>query len=145
MCTQGMEWDLLYVLQMSRPRTFQELATKKHDMEMMIANHYGKASPTFEARKDKCDLKKNSKYPNSLTKESMSVTTTELIQISEKSRAEEKQHPLMKDAGKKRPALKEFQEKKYPFPKACWMIWWKRVSLSYRCQNAPKKQARLMT
>jgi len=34
MCTQGMAWDLLYVLEMSKPQTFQELATKTHDMEV---------------------------------------------------------------------------------------------------------------
>jgi len=47
------------------------LATKAHDMEMTIANHRGKASPTFEARKDKGDFKKNSKSSKRSTKESM--------------------------------------------------------------------------
>jgi len=37
MCTQGMVWDLLYVLRMSKPWTFQELVTKAHDMEVIIA------------------------------------------------------------------------------------------------------------
>jgi len=31
MCAQGIEWGLLYVLQMSKPRTFQVLATKAYD------------------------------------------------------------------------------------------------------------------
>jgi len=61
MCTQGMEWDLLYVLQMSKPSTFPELAIKAHDMEMTITNRRMKASPTFEARKEKGDLKKTFK------------------------------------------------------------------------------------
>ena len=97
-------------------QTFQELATKVHDMEMAIANCRGKASPTFEAREDKDDFKKNSKSSNSTSKESMSVTTSDPIRISRKSKVEEKQRPSMKDAGKKRPTLKELQEKRYPFP-----------------------------
>jgi len=37
-CTQGMAWDLLYVLQINKPQTFEELATKAHNMEVTIAN-----------------------------------------------------------------------------------------------------------
>jgi len=44
---------------MSKPTTFQELATKAHNMEMTIANRRGKISPPFEARKEMSDLKKN--------------------------------------------------------------------------------------
>ena len=101
---------------MSNPRTFQELATKAHEMEMTIANRRTKAAPTFEAKKEKGDLKKTFKDSKSSTKESMSVTTSEPIKISGKQRAEEKRRPSMRDAGKKRPTLKELQEKKYPFP-----------------------------
>jgi len=41
MCAQGMEWDILYTLQVNKPTTFQELATRAHDMEVTIA-YYGK-------------------------------------------------------------------------------------------------------
>jgi len=81
-------------------------------MEMMIANCRGKSFHTFEARKAKGDFKKNPKSSKSFTKESMSVTTSEPIRISGKSRLEEKQRPPMKEAGKKRPTLKELQERK---------------------------------
>jgi len=59
MCAQGMEWDLLYVLQMSKPRTFQELATKVHDMEMTIANRRSKPPSSYEFKKDKGEIKKS--------------------------------------------------------------------------------------
>jgi len=41
MCAQGMEWEILYELQVNKPKTFQELATRAHEMEVTIAN-YGK-------------------------------------------------------------------------------------------------------
>jgi len=107
MCAQGIERDLLYILQMSKLRTFQELATKAHNMEMTIANCCGKASPSFEARKQKSDLKKNTKCSKSSSKESMLVTMSKPVRISEKQRAEEKLRPSTRDAGKKRPTLKE--------------------------------------
>jgi len=58
---------------------FPRVATKAHDMEMAIANRRGKASPTFEARNETGDLKKNFKSSKSSTKELMSVSTSEPI------------------------------------------------------------------
>jgi len=37
MCAQGMEWDILYALQVNKPKTFQQLATRAHDMEVTIS------------------------------------------------------------------------------------------------------------
>ena len=42
MCIQGMNWGLLYIFQGIRPHTFEELATRAHDMELSIANHGSK-------------------------------------------------------------------------------------------------------
>ena len=41
MCTQVMDWDIIYALQVNKSKTFQELATQAHDMEFTIA-YYGR-------------------------------------------------------------------------------------------------------
>ena len=51
MFAQGIEWDLLYVLWMSKPRALQELATKAHDTEVTIVSHRGKSFSSSDSRK----------------------------------------------------------------------------------------------
>jgi len=77
MCTQGMGLDLLYVRQMSKLRTFQELASKTQEMETMIANRDGMSSSTYKFKKDKGNSKKTSKSLKALTNEAMIVSIKE--------------------------------------------------------------------
>ena len=87
MCTQGMVWDLLYVLQMSKPWIFQELAAKAHDIQVAIASH-GNSFSIAESKRDRAEVKRNVKFSKNSTKNTI----------------------------RRRPTLKELQEKKYLFP-----------------------------
>jgi len=61
------------------------------------------------------NLRKNPKYTKSSNKESMVVSTGEPVRISGKPKHENKKGGFSRDTAKKRPTLKELQEKKYPF------------------------------
>ena len=41
MCVQWMDMDTLYALQVNKSKTFQELATRAHDMELIVT-YYGR-------------------------------------------------------------------------------------------------------
>jgi len=69
-----MEWHLLYVLQMSKPSTFQEWATKLHDMEVTIVNRLNNSFGFIESKKDKVKFKRNMKLSKNSTKEAMSIS-----------------------------------------------------------------------
>nr|ABY56084.1 hypothetical protein [Cucumis sativus] len=81
---------LLYILHGIKHYTFEELATRAHDMRLSIAKRGTKDFPISEVKKDKKEMKDAEKIMKSIMKESMIMNTISLKFSKRKEARDEK-------------------------------------------------------
>ncbi|KAL2487057.1 Retrotrans gag domain-containing protein [Abeliophyllum distichum] len=121
MCVQGMHWGLLYNLQANMPHSFEELATRAHDLEIQIARHGSYLPSDVRDKKDpKKEIKRDVKAGK--PKEAMTIFTVPAKGTFQKSGSNlsPKPKPELKPnkvqvQRKGLLTLKELEEKEYPF------------------------------
>ncbi|GAA0170979.1 hypothetical protein LIER_25126 [Lithospermum erythrorhizon] len=122
MCMQGMQWELKYILQGILLKTFKQLSTRPHDMELTIAANKGKgmgtpAATLYKAKVEDVEFKE----PYNLYQAKDEDVEFEAIQRRCTCHNFQDNEVLFQNQGdtsfgsRNRPMLKEMQAREYQF------------------------------